>query len=355
MVKIMDIRRCKQYQKELVAICNENLPFEKLQNSKILVTGATGLIGSYLVDLLLELNQQKKLDIQVFALCRNLEISKSLFEVYLQREDFTIMEGDVMEPLHTNCSFTYIIHAAGNNHPLAFSTQPVETIKASVIGTMNLLEHCISQKEPVERFLFLSTGEVYGEQMQLLEHGCDENQPGMVNSMNPRSCYPEGKRAAESLCVAYGTQYKIPTTVARLSYIFGPTMQKTSSKADIQFLQKAIHKEDILLKSSGTQYRSYMYLADAAIAIVYILLKGQDNQAYNVADKHGNITIRNFAEMVAKQAGVHVQFENPSDIEQAGYSKMNREILIPDKLYELGYSGRVSLEEGIQRILEMLS
>ena len=350
----MQLRNNIVYQQELETICNRDLPFENFQSKKILITGATGLIGSYLTDVFLKLNQIKQLNLQVFALCRNCTSAEELFKDYLSRTDFSILEQDITQSLKMDVDFDYIIHAAGNNHPLAFSTQPVETMKAAVLGTMNLLDYGMGQKNPLKRFLLLSTGEIYGEQMHLLENGCSEEDPGMVNTMNPRSCYPEGKRAAETLCASYGKEYEMDTLVARLSYIYGPTMQKDSSKADIQFLQKALNKEDIILKSAGTQFRSYMYISDAIIAILYILLKGEKNQAYNVADINGGTTIRDFAETTARVTGVRVRFENPDDVEKSGYSSMNREILIADKLYKLGFYGEVPLEEGISKILKLL-
>jgi nucleoside-diphosphate-sugar epimerase len=153
--------------------------------------------------------------------------------------------------------------------------------------------------------------------------------------------------------VSYGQEYGLDTRIARLSYIYGGNFQKESSKADVQFLKKALAGEDIVMKSSGLQFRSYCYLQDAVKGILYIMLKGSSGEAYNVANPKTNVTIREFAEILAKCAGVKVMFEHPEDVESKGYSKLGKEVLNPEKLEKLGYRASVGLEEAFGRILKM--
>lgn len=345
------------YEKELDFICNEPLPFERLRDKSILITGGTGLIGSYLVDTFMHLNEHKQLNLSASILCRNVISAKEQFGCYTNLEQFSVLQGDLTKNISLTRNFDYVIHGAGNNHPVAFRAEPVETMKTALLGTMNLLDALKEQNKDDStrnpQFLFLSSGEVYGEVEEIQEAGCKEEEVGIVDPMNPRSCYPEAKRAAETLCVSYGLEYGLDTRIARLSYIYGGTFKEESSKADIQFLKKALAGQDIVMKSPGLQFRSYCYLQDAVKGILYIMLRGKNGEAYNVANGKTNVTIREFAETLAKKANVNVVFEHPEDMESQGYSKLGKEVLNPEKLESLGYRASVGLEEAFERILEM--
>lgn len=348
----MDRLDSKTYIDDLKSIAEEKIPYEKLSDSRILVTGATGLIGCCIVDTLMYLKKYKGISLKVDILCRNRKRSEELFEDYIKDADFGIVDGDLTKCFVLNQDYDYIIHGAGNNHPVAFAKEPVETMKTSLIGTISLLDSLVKQ-EKAAKFLLLSTGEVYGKNMENDADGSIETDIGVVDPMTPRSCYPEAKRAAETLCVSYASEYGVKINVARLSYIYGATFQESSSKADVQFLKKAINGEDIVMKSAGAQMRSYCYLADAVRGIMCILLNGIDGEVYNVANADSNVTIREFAETLADIAGVKVVFENPGDEEQKGYSKLGKELLDPSKLKTLGYSSKVGLKDALKRILKI--
>ncbi|MEG1847132.1 MAG: NAD(P)-dependent oxidoreductase [Lachnospiraceae bacterium] len=339
------------YQRELEEICREALPWERFAHKTILVTGATGLIGSYLVDLFLKMNDIAQLEMRILAFCRDEIKSRRRFYPYRNRTDLQILVADICDEIKTEIEWDYVIHAAGNNHPQAFASQPVQTMQSAFLGMMNLLEHSRKQVHQPERVLLLSSGEIYGKQTIHRETGYLESDAGEVLSMQPRSCYPEGKRAAETLCAAYYQEYGLNTCVARLSYIYGATMSENSTKADVQFMKRAFAQKDIILKSAGTQYRSYTYLADAAVAILTILLRGTVGEAYNVANPNSQVTIKNFAKTLARAAGVTVIEACASETEKAGYSTMTKEILNAEKLYRLGFEARVGIDEGLERIL----
>ena len=161
--------------------------------------------------------------------------------------------------------------------------------------------------------------------------------------MNPRSCYPESKRAAETLCASYVQQYGLDCVVARLCYVYGPTVVPGNTRADAQFLKKALAGEDIVLKSDGAQLRSYCYVADAVRGLLAVLLSGARGEAYNVAARGGAHTIREYAETLARLAGVRVAFDLPPEAERRGYSAVTRAVQNPAKLEGLGWSARVSL------------
>jgi nucleoside-diphosphate-sugar epimerase len=189
---------------------------------------------------------------------------------------------DACKPVHFDFKADYVIHAACSAHPLAYSTDPVGTMQANLMGTMELLEYLRGCEGA--RFVFLSTGETYGENPDLPD-GFAEESHGYVNPMNPRSCYPESKRAAETLCASYAAQYGVDALVVRLCHVYGPTITGANSRADAQFLRKALAGEDIVMKSTGAQVRSFCYVPDAAAALFTVLLKGETGQAYNIANK----------------------------------------------------------------------
>ncbi len=340
------------YMEDLKSVCEEKIPYEKLAGCRILVTGATGLIGSAIVDTLMYLKRHKAVIVKLDILVRNTERAKEQFLPYVSDDAFRMIEGDLTRYFLLEQEYDYIIHGAGNNHPVAFAKEPVETMKTALTGTMSLLDSLVRQ-EKKGKFLLLSTGEVYGKNTEKGADGSLETDIGVVDPMAFRSCYPEAKRAAETLCVSYASEYGIKMNVARLSYIYGATFQESSTKADVQFLQKAISGEDIVMKSAGAQMRSYCYLADAVRGIMCILLNGTDGEVYNVANAESNVTIREFAETLAGIAGVKVIFENPGDAEQKGYSKLGKELLDPSKLKTLGYSSKVGLKDALKRILKI--
>lgn len=340
------------YMEDLKSVCEEKIPYEKLAGCRILVTGATGLIGSAIVDTFMYLKKHRDILLKLDILVRSKERAKGQFSAYANDDNFHLIESDLTQSFLLEQEYDYIIHGAGNNHPVAFAKEPVETMKTALTGTMSLLDSLVRQ-EKKGKFLLLSTGEVYGKNSEKGTDGSLETDIGIVDPMAFRSCYPEAKRAAETLCVSYASEYGIKINVARLSYIYGATFQENSTKADVQFLQKAINGEDIVMKSAGAQMRSYCYLADAVWGIMCILLNGTDGEVYNVANADSNVTIREFAEALADIAGVKVVFENPNDVEQKGYSKLVKELLNPSKLEALGYAPKVGLKDALRRILKI--
>ena len=202
--------------------------------------------------------------------------------------------------------------------------------------------------------LFVSTGEIYGENPAIRD-GFAETDFGKIESMNPRACYPESKRAAETLCASYLKQYQVDSVVARLCYVYGPTITSENSRADAQFLRNAIAGEDVVMKSAGAQVRSYCYVADAASALAAILLNGESGCAYNVANRDSVRSIREYAETLAGVAGVRVRFELPDDAEKKGYSAVSRAVQKPDRLEALGWKPAFTFEEGMEHTYRIIT
>ena len=328
---------------EFAKIAALDLPYDDLAGKAVAVTGATGLVGSYLLRALDAVNRAHGLKLRLIALCRKPERAKDRLS---GMENLSILPYDACAPLDGSWQADYIVHAASNAHPLAFSADPVGTMQANLLGTMQLLEHV---RATVGRLLFLSTGEIYGENPELASF--DEHSFGSIDPMRFRACYPESKRAAETLCASYAQQYGVDALVARLTYTYGPTITKESSRADAQFLRCALEGRDIVLKSPGTQIRSYCYAADTVSALITLLLKGATGEAYNVANPTCSPSIREYAGTLAGLAGVQLMFDLPPESERAGYSAVTRAVLNPEKLMNLGWHAAYDLREGLMHTL----
>lgn len=326
--------------------------FNELQGKSILVTGANGLIASCLIDVLMYLNLKRSYNIDIYALCRNIDKAKIRFEEYKNYNKFHILNQDVCEPINLDIKINYIIHAASNAHPLAYSKYPVETMKTNFLGTMNLLNY--SKDYKIERLLYVSTSEVYGENLNI-SNGFDEECWGKINILNPRSCYSESKRAAETLCVSYMKEYQTDVVIARPGYIYGPMITEENSRADAQFLRNALGGNDIVMKSKGEQVRSYCYVMDTATALLTILLKGRNGEAYNIANRNSEVSISEFAKAIAEYANVGLKFEIPDSVETQGYSVISKSVLNSQKLEGLGWRPVYSLNQGIKHMINDLS
>lgn len=330
-----------------------HLPWERLEGSSILLSGATGMIGSLLVDAVILKDETDSLGCKVIALGRNAEKAKKRFGSCWDSPYFQFVECDVnrAETMPTDVKADYVLHLASNTHPVAYATDPIGTITANIIGTQNMLE--LAVRCEAKRFLFASSNEIYGENRGDKEL-FDESYCGYIDCNTLRAGYPESKRCGEALCQAYKKQKGVDVVIARLTRSFGPTLQLTDTKALTQFLKNGLNKEDIVLKSDGSQYYSYTYAADAVTGLLTVLLKGESGEAYNVADQSCDIRLRDLAKAIADIAGTKVIFDLPNATEAAGFSKATKARLDGSKLKALGWDVSYSIEDGLRRTLNAL-
>lgn len=318
------------YKEDIINAAKLDIPWSKLSGCNILITGATGLIGSCLVEVLMEHSIR---DYYVYAMGRNNLRMNKLFERYLSDEKFHTIIGDVTQPLTKELSFHYIIHAASGAAPVEFTQHPVEVMKANIIGVVNMIEYGINHG--MRRFLYVSSGEVYGEGDGRI---FSEDYSGYVDCTSPRSCYPSSKRAAETLCASYATEFGVDVVMARPCHTYGPHFTENDNRVYAQFIRNALGNEDIVMKSTGEQFRSWCYVVDCVSALLYILLKGGSGQAYNIADDSSNITIKELAEMVASIGNKKVILNLPNATEKKGYNPVKKSIYSVDKLKMLGWT-----------------
>ena len=338
----------KTYQEDLTYVANLDI-FNKLKNKSIMITGACGLIGSFLVDAIMMHNKLSKDNITVIAYDFKEEFITSRFPNYLKNKNFKYICQDVNLPLKYRGKVNYIVHLASNAHPALFKTDPVGTIKANIVGLLNLLEFAKDKK--VDRVLYTSTGEVYGEKENAKEFS--ENDLGFVNPTLYRSCYPNSKRCAETLCVSFSEQFGVSTVIARPSHIYGPTMTKSDSRVYAEFIRNVLNNEDITLKSHGNQTRIYTYIADAVIALLYILLAGEDRNAYNIANPNSILSIREMAEIIAGIGNKKVLFDIPKDT-PTNANPMQCGVLNSDKLQSIGWVPKYDSKSGFINTINIL-
>lgn len=346
------------YKRDIARLFAEGLDLTRLHDTTILVVGATGLIGSCIVDVLM---QNPSIDYHVIASGRNRERAKEKFAACWEHPCFSFAEIDVTLPMRKNLNalilddvydeltsrVDYIIDAASNASPNFFKQKPVEVMKANIDGVANLMEYGL--KHEMRRMLYVSSGEIYGE-----GDGSEftEKSSGYVDCASVRACYPSSKRAAETLCMAYCDEYDADVVIARLSHTYGPGFTESDNRVYAQFVRNVLDGEDIVLKSKGEAYRSWLYVVDAAHALLRLLLDGERGNAYNVANSESNVTIRQLAELIAEKAQRKVVFDIPEDAQQGNTTPITKATFNTDKLKALGWQPLFDISEGIAHTLE---
>ncbi len=351
----MDLYENTAYQNTIRLAAELPLPWEMLQGKSVVIAGATGLIGSCLVDLLMYKNRKERLDCHIYALSRHEQSARERLPGYcFDSKFFTFLEQDICCPLQEDgisCA-EYVLNLASNTHPTAYAEEPIGTVITNIYGTKNLLD--FSAAHGVKRFVFLSSVEIYGENRGDVELFA-EDYTGILNPNTMRAGYPESKRCCEALCQAYAAEKDLDIVIPRLPRVYGPTMGKGDSKAAAQFIKKAICKENIVLKSEGKQYYSFLHVIDAVSGIMTVMLKGAKGEAYNVADVGNDARLKDIAEMAAEMAGTAVVYELPDEKERKGYSIATKARLDGEKIRGLGWKPLFTAEKGIRNTVAVLS
>lgn len=347
----MGILTNKIYQSDITNVSNLCIPWKKLSNKTILITGASGMIASVIIDILMKRNKTYGQHIHIYAVSRNRERAEKRFGEYWDDPEFTWISHDINIPLPELGIMDYILHAASNTHPRAYASDPIGTITANVQGTYQLLDYAANHQ--CERFFFFSSVEIYGDNRNDVDK-FDESCLGYIDCNTTRAGYPESKRLGEALCNAFAAQKGQEFIIGRFSRVYGPTMSAEDSKAAAQFIRKAAAGEDIVLKSEGSQLYSYTYAVDAAAAALCLLLNGACGSAVNVVDSTSDIMLKDLAALLAKEAGTQVVFELPDDVEKAGYSTAAKAVLDGTKLERLGWKPFTPIGQGVSKTLRIL-
>ena len=336
---------------DVIRIISEELPFEKFYGKTVLISGANGYVPAYFVHTFVALNEYKNANIHIIALCRNKERAESRFSEYLDRDDFEILLQDICEKIDIVKNIHIFIHAASPAGIKKRHEDPVNTFLANVKGAENMLE--LARRNPCEYFLFLSSVDIYGKMN--VDDRLREDMLGFLDILDVRNAYSNGKRAAESLCMAFQAKYSIPVFIVRPFQIIGPGPELDDGRLHIDFISQILANRRIVLKSDGTAIRTFMYITDAITAMLLVLLKGTAGEAVNIVDESGEASVKELADMMAGNVAdekVEVSF----DYGQRNNIEVTRALSVvtgdSSKLKKMGFQCRYSVVNGSARMMK---
>lgn len=346
------IYQSRQWSSDLDEIVNALPILDSLSGKTVLVTGATGLICSAVIDVLLRYDQRHGDAIRIYAAGRSEKKAETRFGGFLRENalSFVCFDATKTDNELGGLRFDYIIHGAGNATPTRMLAEPVETMLGNFSGMKYLLDQ--AKAGHTERVLFISSSEVYGQKES--SDPFHENEYGYVDLLIPRNSYSIGKRAAETLCACYALEYGVDCVIARPGHIYGPTASVDDSRVSSVWAYASAKGENIIMKSAGDQLRSYCYCLDCASAILTILLKGKSGCAYNISNPASVISIREMALLLAKAGNVRVTQQIPSEKEKTGFNPMRNSSLDSSLLCALGWRGVFDAERGFGNTVEIL-
>lgn len=326
-----------------------NIEWDKLDGTTILVTGSTGLIGSLIVKTLLHRNIMLNKKIKILAFAR---YPKKVKKVYGDEQGINFIYGDIQNLPTINDNIEYIIHTASITKSKLMVSNPVETILTSFEGTKNVLE--LAEKKKLSGMIYISSMEVYGNTDPAKEK-ITEADLGYIDILNMRSSYPEGKRACECLCASYAKEYDVPVKIIRLAQTFGAGVSDSDNRVFAQFARCSMMNENIVLHTEGNSFGNYCYTADAVRAILTVMTKGKNGEAYTIVNEATTMKIKEMAAMVAREiAGgkITITFDISKDKLKYGYFPDVTTHLSGEKIRQLGWIPKYSLKEMYQRMIK---
>lgn len=348
----MELYNNKQWIADIDEVLLTMPELEELSGSSVMLTGSTGLICSALVEVLARWNDTHEEKIDIIATGRDVTGVRARFAPLLDMPWFGVAVYDAVSgKLQGDIQCDYIIHGAGNASPNRIVSEPVETLLGNFMGTYSLLEY--ARVNHIKRLLYISSSEVYGRSKS--------NEPfkttdyGYVDLLQSRSSYAVGKRAAETLCVSYGAEWDVDSVIVRPGHVYGPTARESDNRVSSAWAYAAARGTDIVMKSDGSQIRSYCYVLDCATAILKVLLHGKSMTAYNISNDESVISIRELAELLAEAGHIHLRSEIASESEKKGFNPMQNSSLAADELTALGWKGLFDIRRGIVHTVRMLN
>lgn len=338
---------------DMVNIFGRKIPWNQLDNKTLLLTGAYGMLASYITYMVAYLNTDCGMHTKLIAVVRSEEKFRAHFGAdFCESFPLRIVESTMLEPLDIDEPVDYIVHAASLASPQYYSTSPVEVIEPNVLGTYHLLQ--LARKKKTSGFLLFSTGDIYGKVDD--PENIVETTTGRSDPLDVHSSYSESKRLAETMCAAFWREYSVPTKIARIGHTYGPTMNVHSDpRVFASFLKCALDGKDIIMQSDGTACRPFCYLADATAAYFLLLLSGTPGEAYNVCNTQEFLSVRDLAQIIVglrPELGLRVQYKARDEKDTYVENKLNKDNRpLEDKLRCLGWETKFSTRDGMMRCL----
>ncbi|MCC6180307.1 MAG: NAD-dependent epimerase/dehydratase family protein [Bacteroidia bacterium] len=336
---------------DIHAIVSEFKHWNNFKGKTVLISGANGFLPAYLVETFLQVATQHQ--ITVIALVRSMDNAKKRFNHHLSNPNLHIINQDVAHEIKIDKKIDFIIHAASQASPKFYGTDPVGTLNANVLGTINLIN--LAKNNNVESFLYFSSGEVYGE---VPEHliPIKEDTFGYLNCANVRACYGESKRMGENICVSYHAQYGVKAKIVRPFHTYGPGMKLDDGRVFADFVANIVNKQNIILNSDGSAIRPFCYLKDATLAFLTVLITGKDGEAYNVGNPNEEYSILQLAQTLVQlypEYQLSVQF-NQDLKNNKNYLKspIVRNSPNIEKISELGWTPTTDVKTGFKRTID---
>lgn len=337
-------------EEDLLRMMKSEILLEKLYGKTVLITGASGYVPAYFVHLFMKMNELKNANIKVMALCRNQSKADRRFEQYYANSNFVLLLQDVCTPVVTTEQIDYIIHAASPAGVTERQKNILDTFNANVVGCYNMFE--LAHKNNLQGFLFISSVDIYGKVPNSKRH--IEHIYGVLDPLNERDIYSNGKRACESICMCESIQSDMPVTIARPTQIIGPGIALDDGRLHADFVNQMMNKGEIVLKSDGTAVRSFIYITDAILGLLYILVYGKKGEAYNVANEQNEVSVKELANVMANaydEKKIEVKF----DITQRKNPEVTHALSVvcadAQKLRDLGWKPQIDLKESAERLI----
>ena len=344
-------------EEDMQDIYARGLDWQKLRGKTVLLTGATGMLASYVAFFLVYLNEYKALDVRLLLHVRSEEKARARFGDYVEKPYISLVRHDLKEPWQMAEGVDFIIHAASLASPKYYETMPVEVAEPNVLGTYNLLR--LAREKGVESLLFFSSGDVYGK----LAEGAGEIHEGDCGAADPLdliSCYGGSKRMGETWCRLFFVEYGVPAKIARIAHTYAPTMDMEADPRVFASFMKCVRDgTDIVMHSDGSARRPFCYIADAVAAFFLVLFEGAAGEAYNVSNDRAFLSIRELADVLVQlrpELGLKiVAKERPKDAAylENNFNKANRPSA--DKLRALGWQCRYDAAQGFARVWQHIS
>ena len=329
-----------------------DISWNKLEGKTVLITGAYGMLASYMLFMLVYLNESKEMDIKIIVLAKSKEKLEKRIGKLEKYKYISFYASSLESEVCINEDIDYIIHAASLASPDYYGICPVQVLLPNTIGTYLMLQ--LATDKHAEGFLFFSTGDIYG-----VVNGKErimEEDYGYLDPLDIHNCYSESKRMAETMCKAWNYQYNVQTKIVRIWHTYSPTMNiNKDPRVFSSFVNNIVHKNDITIHSSGKAKRSFCYIADAVAAFFTVLFKGENAEPYNVCNSTEFYSISELALHLVNlypEWGLNVKYIKRNQDEP--YVENSVANLVPPdnrKLIQLGWHPQYDIDKGFKRVV----